>query len=59
MQIEDRRGNTFNNIMDNMANFHIFSIYNVPFKSVGIDASIFLKFFKISELLLQIRDILE
>jgi len=33
MNIQDKRGNMFNNIMDNMANYHIFSIYNVPFSS--------------------------
>ena len=35
MTLQDKRGNLYNNIMDNMANFHIFSIYNVPFQSVS------------------------
>ena len=34
MTLQDRRGNLFSDIMDNLATFHIFSIYNVPFKSV-------------------------
>lgn len=33
MDLQDRRGNMYNSMMDSMANFHIFSIYNVPFKS--------------------------
>ena len=35
MTLQDRRGNLFSDIMDNLATFHIFSIYNVPFKSVS------------------------
>ena len=35
MSLTDRRGNLFNIMMDNLANFHIFSIYNVPFQSVS------------------------
>ena len=35
MDLQDRRGNMYNSMMDSMANFHIFSIYNVPFKSVS------------------------
>jgi calcium-activated chloride channel regulator 4 len=33
MSLSDRRGNLYNIMMDNMANFHVFSIYNVPFQS--------------------------
>lgn len=35
MSVTDRRGNLYNTMVDNMANFHIFSIYNVPFESVS------------------------
>ena len=36
MSVTDRRGNLYNTMVDNMANFHIFSIYNVPFESVSV-----------------------
>ena len=35
MSVTDRRGNLYNTMMETMVNFHIFSIYNVPFQSVG------------------------
>ena len=36
MSLQDQRGNMYSKIMDNMQNFHIFSIYKVPFESVRI-----------------------
>ena len=35
MSVTDRRGNLYNTMMETMVNFHIFSIYNVPFESVS------------------------
>ena len=35
MELQDKRGNTFSSMMDSMAGFHIFSIYNVPYQSVS------------------------
>ena len=37
MELQDKRGNTFSSMMDSMAGFHIFSIYNVPYQSVSIN----------------------
>lgn len=36
MDLQDKRGNIFSSMMDSMAGFHIFSIYNVPFQSVSL-----------------------
>jgi len=37
MSLQDKRGNTYSDIMDSLQYFHIFSIYNVPFKSVSFE----------------------
>ena len=36
MSVTDRRGNLYNTMMETLVNFHIFSIYNVPFQSVSV-----------------------
>ena len=36
MELQDKRGNMYSSMMDSMAGFHIFSIYNVPFQSVSV-----------------------
>ena len=36
MEVQDKRGNIYSSMMDSMAGFHIFSIYNVPFQSVSV-----------------------
>ena len=41
MDLHDKRGNMYNSMMDSMAGFHIFSIYNVPFQSVSVHFDIF------------------
>jgi hypothetical protein len=35
MSLQDRRGNTYSDIMETLQSYHIFSIFNVPFKSVS------------------------
>ena len=35
MELQDKRGNMYSSMMDSMAGFHIFSIYNVPYQSVS------------------------
>ena len=35
MDLQDKRGNIYSSMVDSMAGFHIFSIYNVPFESVS------------------------
>ena len=35
MNIQDRRGNIYSNIVDKMSNYHIFSLYKIPFQTVS------------------------